>query len=194
MGELTTYQPSDFILFSQSAYFRQFELYNKAVWPLHIIAILFSVVITYALWRKFVWTGRLIASLLVVSWLWVALAFLYHRFFQIHIVADWYALAFILQAAFLAWYGIFKNRLNFFVDNQNRIKIVSLLLFVAILFYPFIAFLSGRSWMQFEMFSLAPDPTALATIAILLFFQAPVVLYIIPLMWLIVSAVTLFIM
>ena len=194
MVELASYRLSDFILFSGAAYYRQFELYNQAIWPLHIVALLFSLLIVYAHWKKPVWAGRLIATLLVVSWLWVAWAFLYQRFYQIHVVADWYALGFILQAGFITWYGVIKNRFTMCVSSRLRITIGSVLLFVTLLFYPFIAFISGRSWMQFEMFALAPDPTVLATLAILLFYKVPTVLYAIPFIWVLLSAMTLFVM
>jgi hypothetical protein len=63
-----------------------------------------------------------------------------------------------------------------------------------LIIYPFIALLSGRSWMQFEMFALAPDPTALATLAILLFYKTPKVLYAIPGIWVLISGATLYVM
>jgi len=194
MGELASYRLSDFILFTPTAYYRQFELYNQAIWPLHIVAISFVLVMLYALWKKPVWAGQLVALLLVVSWLWVAWAFLYQRFYQIHVVADWYALGFVLQAGLITWYGVIRNRFTLLVSNPLRIKMASVLLFVAFIFYPFIAFISGRSWMQFEMFALAPDPTVLATLAILLFYKVPIVLYAIPLIWMLLSGITLLVM
>ena len=194
MGELASYRLSDFILFSQTAYYRQFELYNQAIWPLHIVAMLFSLLIGYALWKKPDWAGRVISGLLVVSWCWVAWAFLYQRFYQIHVVADGYALGFVLQAGFLTWYGVIKNRLTLIATSQLRIITGAGVLFVALLFYPFIALITGRSWLQFEMFALAPDPTVLATLAILLVYNAPKVLYVIPVIWVILSVMTLFVM
>jgi len=194
MDELASYRLSDFILFSQATYYRQFELYNQAIWPLHSVAILFALMIFYALWKKPVWAGRGIALLFVVSWVWVALAFLYQRFYQIHVVADWYAFGFILQSGLIAWYGVIKNRFILFVESRLRVKIGSSLLFIAFVFYPFIAVLSGGSWMQFEMFALAPDPTVLATLAMLLFIKASIVLYVIPIIWILLSALTLFVM
>lgn len=194
MGELASYRFSDFILFSQTAYYRQFELYNQAIWPLHVIAIIFALVILYALWKKPLWAGRLVALLLVVSWVWVGWAFLYQRFYQIHVVADRYAFGFVLQAGLITWYGVIRNRFTVFVRNQFRIKMGSGLLVFAFIFYPFIAFITGRSWMQFEMFALAPDPTVLATLAILLFYEVPITLYAIPLIWMLLSAMTLLVM
>jgi len=194
MGELTSYRLSDFILFSQTVYYRQFELYNQFVWPLHFLAIIFALIIIYALWKKPVWGGRLVALLLVVCWLWVAWVFLYQRFYQIHVVANWYALGFALQAGLIIWYGLIRNCFALFVSNQLRIKIGSALLFVAYIVYPFIALMTGRSWMQFEMFALAPDPTVLASLAILLFYKVPVSLYVIPVVWMLLSVSTLIVM
>ena len=191
MGDLTTYRLSDFVLFSATTYFRQFELYNHASWPLHLLAVAFSLVIIYALWKKPRRAARLVAVLLVVSWLWVAWAFLYQRFNQIHIVANWYALGFVLQASLLAWYGVIQNQFVPVSRNCLRVKLGTGLFFVAFILYPFIPFLSGRHWLQLEMIFLAPDPTVLATLAILLFYQSPKVLFIIPTIWVFLSGMTL---
>jgi len=194
MGELASYRLSDFILFSETVYYRQFELYNQAIWPLHIVAILFSLLLAYALWKKPAWAGRVISGCLVVAWLWVAWAFLYQRFQQIHVVAEYYALSFALQAGLLVWYGVIKNRLTRCSTSQLRIMIGAMALFVALVLYPFTPFMTGRNWLQFEMFAIAPDPTVLATLAILFAYKVPKVLYAIPVIWVIVSGMTLFVM
>ena len=196
MGELTSYSPSDFILFSDKVYYRQFELYNHAIWPLHLIAIVFSLVIIYTLWKKpaAAWSGQLIAVLLTVSWVWVAWAFLFERFYQIHVVANWYALGFVLQAGLITWYGVIKNQFTLFMQSKPRINIGLVLLFISLILYPFIALITGRSWLQFEMFSLTPDPTVLATLAVLYLCKVSSVLYVIPLIWLLISGVTLIVM
>ena len=171
-----------------------FELYNQAVWPLHIFVVFFSFLIVYALWKKTAWSGRLVASLLVIGWLWVAFAFLYQRFYQIHIVANWYACGFIVQALLIFWYGVFKDQ--FISKVESRVsEITGLgLLFLSLIFYPVLAFISGRGWLQSEMFLLTPDPTALATIAILVLYKLPKILYVIPAFWLLISITTLMVM
>jgi len=194
MGEWTSYRLSDFILFSETVYYRQFELYNQTIWPLHGVAMLFALVIIYAIWKRPVWSGRVISGMLVVSWIWVAWAFLYQRYYQIHVVADLYALGFGLQAGLLTKYGVIKNRLTQYTTRQPWTSIGKGVLFFALLFYPFIAFIADRSWMQFEMFALAPDPTVLTTLAILLIYKAPKVLYVIPVIWVIISGTTLCVM
>lgn len=194
MIKFTSYSLSDFILFSETTYYRQFELYNNAIWPLHIIAIAFSIMILYAFWKKPIWGGRFIAMLLIFSWGWVAWAFLYERFYSIHVVANWYAWGFVIQAGLLWWYGIVKNHLIICEQNHLRTYIGRGLLCSALILYPFIILFSGRSWMQFEMFALTPDPTVLATLAILLLCKVPLVLYIIPIVWGIISCMTLLVM
>ena len=194
MGDLASYRLSDFILFSETVYYRQFELYNQAIWPLHIVAILLSLLLGYALWQKPAWAGRVISGCLVVAWLWVAWAFLYQHFQKIHVVAEYYALGFALQAGLLAKYGVIKNRLTRCTTSQLRIIIGTMVLFVVLVLYPFIPFMTGRNGLQFEMFAIAPDPTVLATLAILFVYKAPKVLYLLPVIWVIVSGMTLFVM
>ncbi|NNJ93403.1 MAG: hypothetical protein HKP57_01485 [Halobacteria archaeon] len=194
MGELASYRLSDFILFTPTAYYRQFELYNQAIWPLHLAAMLFALLIGHALWKRPAWAGRGISGLLVVSWCWVAWAFLYQRFYQIHVVADGYALGFVVQAGLLAWFGVVRNRMARIATSRPRVIIGAGVLCIALVFYPLIALITGRSWLQFEMFALAPDPTVLATLGILLVYKSPKVLYVIPVMWVILSGMTLFVM
>ena len=191
MDELTSYSLSDFILFSDNVYFRQFELYNLAIWPLHLVAFVFSLVIIFSIWKKPVWAGRVITIVLTLSWLWVAWAFLYTRFYQIHVVANWYALGFVLQAGFLTWYGMVKNQFTLIEESRLNIMMGLVLLFISLILYPFIAFIAGRSWLQFEMFSLTPDPTSLATLSFLILCKASLILYVIPIIWLLISGVTL---
>lgn len=75
-----------------------------------------------------------------------------------------------------------------------KVFIGLVLIFISLIIYPFIAFMTGRSWLQFEMFSLTPDPTVLATLAILVLCKASYVLYVIPIIWMLTSAVTLMVM
>lgn len=194
MRELASYSLSDFILFSESVYYRQFELYNQAIWPLHLLAILFVLLIFLAQRNNSVWAGRLIAFLLVMSWVWVAVAFLYLRFNQIHVVANWYAYGFLVQACFIAWYGLLHNGFGVLARSRIRTGLGWILLWLSLVFYPLIAVVSGRHWLQFEMFAIAPDPTVVATLAILLMRKVNWVLFIMPVMWILISFTTLLVM
>ena len=62
---------------------------------------------------------------------------------------------------------------------------------MALLVYPLLAPLGGRSWMQAELFGLAPDPTVASTLAALLLWRAHWLLWIVPLLWCVISSATL---
>ena len=71
---------------------------------------------------------------------------------------------------------------------------VGLLLF-AMAGYPLLSTASGRSWRQLEMFGVAPDPTAIATMGlVLLTTRLRWLLLPIPLLWCAVSGATLWTM
>jgi hypothetical protein len=194
MDSLSSYHLSDFILFSGPVYYRQFELYNQSIWPLHLVAVLFAFAMLYALWKKPAWAGRLVAAILVTGWVWVAYAFLYQRFYQIHVVANWYALGFVLQAVLMTWYGLLKDRFTELTLNPYRHATGLVLLLTGIMIYPLIAWFMGRPWQQLEMFVLAPDPTVIVTLGVLLLLRVPPALFVIPVVWLLISYTTLYVM
>jgi hypothetical protein len=69
------------------------------------------------------------------------------------------------------------------------------LLLFALLAYPLLGAISGRSWRQMEMFGVAPDPTAVATLGLLLLAARITWLLLpIPLIWCAVSGATLWTM
>jgi hypothetical protein len=70
------------------------------------------------------------------------------------------------------------------------------LLVLAWLGYPLLAYLQGRGWSQAEVFGMAPDPTALATLAILQLCGARQLwwLFPLPVAWCVISGVTLWTM
>ena len=71
------------------------------------------------------------------------------------------------------------------------------LLAAALLAWPVFAPLDGRSWQEAEVFAVAPDPTAAATLALLALAERSrwtALLCVVQALWLAVSALTLFTM
>ena len=194
MGDLSTYSLSDFILFAEFSYYRLFELYNQALWPWHVLPVCAGLLLLYLYKAKLAWSGRVIAVVLFISWLWVAWAFLYQRFYQIHVVANGYALGFVVQAVLIAWYGMLQNHFQIPKDHTRSTKTGLALVLIAVFIYPLIAVFTGRDAWSFEMFGLAPDPTVLATFGMLLMVRARWWLYILPVFWSIISGITLLVM
>jgi hypothetical protein len=173
MDDWWTYSIADLILFTPETYFHLFELYHRAWWPLQLACIAIAIVMLPCLWLKPAWSDRVIAILLAASWAWVGWAFLHLRFAPIHWVANWYAVAFFLQALLLFIYGISRRGLEFEFGNPVRAVIGVILLLGALLVMPATAYLTGREWMQAELFAMTPDATCFISGATLWALEAP---------------------
>jgi hypothetical protein len=185
MSEWWTYTLSDFLLFSARTYYRLFEIYNAAIWPAQILAVGLGLAIWALLGRAAASRGRVIAAILAGCWLWVAIAFHAHRYATINTAAVSFAWAFGLEAALLIWMGVVRGRLAFErpVDPASRAGLWIFLF--ALVVEPLIGPLLGRSWRQLEIFGVAPDPTAVATLGILLLAngRGRWALFVVPALW-----------
>jgi hypothetical protein len=195
MSEWWTYTLADFLLFSPQTYYRLFELYNRAIWPAHLLAIAGGVAILVLWFRANAWGGRAIAGILAACWLWVAWAYLFERYDTINWAARYFAIAFVLQAALLIWVGVIRNTLVP-QPRPSAVEWAALTIFAAaLLLYPFLPWVLGRPLVQAEVFGLAPDPTAIGTLGVLLAAErVRWSLLPIPLLWCALSGATLWAM
>lgn len=193
MDEWWTYGIVDLVLFTPETYFRLFEFYHRDWWPMQLACMAMAVIILLCLWLKPAWGCRVIAILLAVSWAWVGWAFLHLYLAPIHWVADWYAVAFLLQALLLFVYGVSRPGVEFEIGNSARAGIGVFVLLGALLVMPATAYLTGREWLQAELFAMTPDATALATLGLLLLAKERVaaLLVVIPVAWCFVTGATL---
>jgi hypothetical protein len=195
MSEWWTYSLSDFLMFSARTYYRLFELYNLAIWPFHLIAGAFGVTILMCVARSGAASGRVDASLLAACWLWVAWAFHAERYSTINWAANYFAIGFAAEALLLFWSGTVRGRLALAPVRSGTDRIALGMLLFALLVYPLLGPASGRSWRQLEMFGVAPDPTAVATLGLLLLSaRVPWLLLPIPLLWCAISGAILWTM
>ncbi len=113
---------------------------------------------------------------------------------RINFAARYFAIGFALQAALLAWTGVIRDRLRFDLGGIAGRFGLAILLY-ALVIHPLIPWLSGRPWTQAEIFGLAPDPTAIATLGVLLAADRPRWhLLALPLLWCAISGLTLWTM
>jgi uncharacterized membrane protein len=194
MSEWWTYSLTNFLLFSPRTYYRLFELYNLAVWPLQLVTLALGVLILVLIVRAPAWSGRVVAAVLAALWLFVAWAYHLERYDPINFAARYYAVGFALQAALLVWTGTIRDRLRFTTETTAA-KVGFALLLYALAIHPLLAPLAGRPWTQAEIFGLAPDPTALGTLGILLAATRPHWhLLALPILWCVITALTLWTM
>jgi hypothetical protein len=203
VSEWWTYRPSDFLMFAPRIYWRLFESLNLAFWPLHA-----GIALAGLAWLGWVardggTPGRRAARsalvALALGWALTAWAFLWHRLAPIHWLAGYIAPLFALQAAALlalALHGAVQGHHGHH-GRRRRVAALALLLW-ALLLHPLLAGLSGRPWTQAEFVGLAADPTAIATLGLLLLLRGPLgpmrALWVLPLAWCMLSAVTLWTM
>lgn len=193
MPEWWTYRLSDLLLFSPRTYYRMFEMYHAQIWPVQLLVIGSVVAIVTLLRRDNEMPSRVIAGLLAASWLWVAIAFHLYRYATINWAAKYFAALFVIQGLLLVGYGVVRGRLRFELSREPATYMAVGLLLVALVLDPVAGRISGRTWRQVEMFGVTPDPTAIATLALLALTapRAPRFLLVIPVIWCAIGGATL---
>jgi hypothetical protein len=174
MSEWWSYRPADFLMFSPSTYWRQFELLNQAWWPAQPLLVLAGLAWTIALATapRGGSAARAGAAGLAVAWAFVAIEFLLRRYAPINWVASGFAVGFAVQAAILAAYATSgascatSSSPARAPDSVRRCVGAALCAWAAV-GHPLLAPAFGRPWMQAEVIGLAPDPTAIATLGLL---------------------------
>jgi hypothetical protein len=185
MSEWWTYTLADFLLFSPRTYYRLFELYNADLWPVQVLALALGVAILAVLRHGGAWRGRFVAAILAGCWIWVAWAFHWQRYASINWAAPYFAAAFAIEALLLISTGVMRNKLAFNAELAVTQRVGLGIFLFALIVQPLIGPLVGRDWAQAEIFGVAPDPTVLATLGILLLaaHRAFRGLLAIPLLW-----------
>jgi hypothetical protein len=167
MSEWWTYRPEDFLLFSERVYWRLFEIHNDAVWPGQWVAMALGAMILFFVFRPQPWSGRVVAVAMALAWLFVAWAWHWHAYATINWTARYAAIAFAAEAALFAWFGPVRNKLAFAMRRNRRSVLRISLIIYAIFLHPLVSLADGRPLASAEIFGLAPDPTAIATLGLL---------------------------
>ncbi|WP_291011307.1 hypothetical protein [Hydrogenophaga sp.] len=203
MDEWWSYRPSDLLMFSPAIYWRLFESLNRQAWALPLGLAIVALVVS---WRSArgtdrgrISSARAMVSLLALGWLGVAWAFFWQQFAPIYTAAPAFAWLFVAQGLGLMVLA-FAPGLRWATGHSAR-HIAGLLLAAwALVGHPALAGLSGRPWVQAEWLALAPDPTALATLALLLLLDGSRhrftrawqrVLWVPPMLWCAATSLTL---
>lgn len=191
MSEWWTYRPEDFLLFSPRVYWRMFELHNAQSWPLHLVTIALGLAIILAALQRLKGVGVWSALILAALWLLIGWSFMWNRYVAINWAVAYMVPIFGLEALLLA---IAAARGGLAFDRQDAVARAGLLVAgFGVVVYPLLPALFGRPWSESEVFGIAPDPTVLATLGLLLAASGrfPLLLVPVPLAWLLLSGLTL---
>lgn len=191
MSEWWTYRAEDFLLFSPRVYWRLFESHNAALWPLHVVTLAAGLAIVLLIaWRPGI-RARWVALILAMLWIFVGWSFLWNRYATINWTAAYIAPAYFVEGALLLAASL--SGALAFEKRRPGDWIAYLILGFALLGQPLLAPLQGRGWASSEVFGIAPDPTAMATLGVLLLARGRLVPWLlpIPVLWCLLSGLTL---
>ena len=203
MVEWWTYRPSDFLMFSPRVYWRLFELANAASWPLQPPVLAAGVIWCALAARAAEGTpSRLPARAallgLAAAWGWVGYAFVHRLYAAVNWGAAPFAPAFAAQTLAMAALALAASGIDLHTDRRRRRAGIALLAW-ALAAQPLLGALAGRPFTQWEVFGIAPDPTLVGTVGVLVLLRAPTpagrialrALWIVPLVAAAGSAMTL---
>lgn len=191
------YSAEDFLLFSPRVYWRLLELHNASLWPLHLVMVVLAAGIVLGLRQRWPAANRAACTALALIWVWVGWSFLAQRYATINWAADYAAWAFYVQALLIAGVGGIGGRVC--IENASTVarSVGIALIGYAVLLHPLVAVATGRGIASAEVFGIMPDPTAIATLGIIVMMHragAAWLLLPIPALWCLVSAMTLYAM
>lgn len=201
-GEWSTYSLGDFLMFSPQAWYRMLELHNRAWWPLQIVAAVMGTCLAWAVHRRLRPALRLGLVLAGASLLFVAWTFHWGPHAGINLAAPYFAFAFGAQGLWMIGLAVWQRPLALARGASDTVSRLALALLVgALLLYPALVLVWSRPMAQAEWFGLAPDPTMLAALAVVLMLPGSqglrhprvtfALLAVVPLAWCAVTGLTL---
>lgn len=125
--------------------------------------------------------SRAIAALLAAGWLWSGAVFHWQYFAPLNFAAPVYAAGFALQAALLMVTGLALGRLRLRFARDAQGIVGGVLMLLALLGNPVLGWLAGWPVAQTPVVGLAPDPTAMFTLGMLLLARPVVPLHLLAL-------------
>jgi len=170
--------------FSREAFFAVFAHYNAAIWPAHIAAYALGGLLVLLALKPRPGNGRIVAAVLAIAWLWMGIVYHMLYFAPINWGAWVFGTFFIGQGLLLAWAGI-RGKLDVHF-KRNLFGAVGLgFIAFSMILYPLIGLATDHGWPRGPMFGVAPCPTVIFTVGMLLITtpRAPVHLLIVPVLW-----------
>lgn len=170
--------------FTADVLFASFEQYNRAFWPLPAVLAALGLAAVLLALRPGRATARVIVAVLAAAWLWTGVHFHLVYFAAVDFAAPAYGALLIGEGLLLAWAAVRRppDTVRFARDVPGWAGLGLALLGLAVL--PLADGLAA-GWTSVRLVGVAPGPTALLTLGLLLLVagRAPLHLAVIPLLW-----------
>lgn len=180
--------------FTAETLFASLAQYHRGLWPLPPLALLVGLAAVLLVLRPMRHSDRLIGGLLAAAWLWIGIGYHLLHLARLDFAAPLYGILFGIEGALLLWSTI-RGRLAFRFRG-NPIGWIGLALAMLALAWPLLDRLAGLTWQSERVVLLAPAPTVVLTLALLLLVagRAPLHLAVIPLLWTLIAGATAWIL
>lgn len=184
------------IPFTPEVFLSLFEQYNGEIWPAQIVAYVLGLVVIAAMVMPVPGSDRAASAVLAGFWLWNGAVYHLDYFASINFSAYAFALLFIIQAALLIWTGVIRGKLTFRLRTDASGWCGIAFIAIALAVYPLTARVLGNGWPQAALFGVAPCPTAIFTLGVLLLAhdRTPWHLMAIPLLWALIGGTAPFLL
>jgi Family of unknown function (DUF6064) len=162
-----------------------FVSYNAAIWPAQIVAYGMGLIAVAALASERQTATQSIAAVLAVMWAWNGIGYHSLSFSAINPAAKVFAVFFIVEAILFVRCALADPPLHFRIGRDFQSLAGSTCIAYAMLVYPILGIWAEHGLMSGPMFGVAPCPTTIFTIGMLLLARGAWVkwLSIIPLLW-----------
>ena len=171
--------------FTVDDFFDVFSAYNEAIWPAQILAYALAALVLWMMITRHRRAGRMTAVVLAIFWLWNGIAYHLAFFAPINPAANLFAPLFLVQALLFIGVAALGSGLPVSLTLSWRGAAGAACIAYALLFYNLIGVAAGHGWPGAPMFGVAPCPTTIFTIGLLLLAAArlPIWLLAIPVLW-----------
>lgn len=159
--------------------------YDQEIWPLPFLSTMLGLVIMLLALHRTPSAGRFICSLLALSWVWIGVEFQGLLLGHFQPAGELASALFVIQGLLLFWHGVLMGRLTFIPRSGAMGLWGGALLAYSLAAYPLLSELVGRGALAGLSLGLAPGPTTIFTLGLLLWSDdvPPLDLVAIPLLW-----------
>lgn len=160
------------------------ESYNLAIWPMQVLAYLVGLVAIYSALKTTSYSNSVASGILSFLWIWTGIVFCIFYWGPIYPLGYPFGAFFIVQGLLFLTMAI-RPRISFRIELNTHSIIGVLFVVYAMFGYPIVGHFLGHIYPRALPFGLAPCPTAVFTVGLLMMTDKRVPRYIlaIPTFW-----------
>lgn len=162
-----------------------FRDYNISIWPIQIAAYILGISAAVLAFSDKEKKDRIISFILSILWLWNGVVYHLINFSRINKLAYLFGILFLVQGFLFFFYGTIKNKIAFGPKNNYLSIIGTLFIIYAAVIYPLIGYILGHGYPYSPQLGVAPCPTTILTLGLILLAGEvmPLKVIWIPLLW-----------